>query len=110
LAKIAGALGLSVTDFNEARDLVEGRQTATVPLAAPAPTIIADVEPSKAEPPTPVATIQSAGPVIPCRRWLFASLDEFVANFMLTLKPDMSNGDHVVNTRDRISRAKDATQ
>lgn len=111
-AKIAGASELSATEFNEARDLVEGRQIAKLAAQMRVPSTGADAEASNppSEPAPPVTTVRLPEVLNPCRRRLFASLDEFVANFMLTLKPDMSNGDHFVNTRDRVIRAKDATQ
>src|SRR5438067_709224 len=47
LAKFAGASELSETDFNEARDLVEGRQIARTPTSAPSPIVVVDVERTK---------------------------------------------------------------
>jgi hypothetical protein len=112
LAKIAGASELSETDFIEARDLVEGRQHGLVISLAPLSSVAVKID--RPAPPSPqpatTATSQPALVTNPQRRWLLAALDEFVTYFMLTLKPDMSNGDHVVNTRDRIARARDAIQ
>ncbi len=101
LIKLAGGAELSNTDFEDAKALVLGQPTR-VP------------QPIHFQPPPPLAAPappQSSPPLgTPVRRWLHASLDEVISTVMKSLKPDMSNGDHVVNTRDRILRVREVQE
>jgi hypothetical protein len=110
LAKIGGAEALTETDFNEARELVEGRQfpQRSAIMAFPPSRIDVASEAKSADTEPAVAPVQPVISVGPPRRWLHSSLDEFIGTVKRSLKPDMSNGDHVVNTCDRVLRAREA--
>jgi hypothetical protein len=123
LLKAAGVTEITQTDFEEAKELLAGRprwssarrshdplveyREASSSGAATAPS---DVSPA------PVAELAAAvsapTPAAPehARRWLHASIDEFVATTRKKLKPDGSNGDYVFNLIDNICRAREAIE
>jgi len=107
LIKLSGRSSLSDTDFNEASDLALGH-AARRDLGLPE---LSRPEPAGAK---PFSTKYADGVDAPAgfvgRRWLHASIDEFVATIMRNLKPDGSNGDDILNTRDRILRAREAIE
>jgi hypothetical protein len=130
LIKLGGGSELTQTDFDDARDLVEGRprwSSAQSPddllprVEAPAVrhalalprqhrSALAVADPSAALPPTQAIRVE-ARPVSADgapRRWLYASMEAVVAHVRLTLKPDGSNDEHVYNTIDRMYRSRDA--
>jgi hypothetical protein len=101
LIKLSGGTHLSETDFEDAKALALGQPSHSpqplkfalpVPVAEPAPVLPVVVAPAGHAP----------------RRWLHASVDEFISYTMKSLDPAISNGDHIINTRDRIARAREA--
>ena len=100
--KAAGGTELLQTHFDEARDFVAGptpvlRQAAPVEaaVALPAPVI------------PPSVTSQMPAPAPTTGRSVYEAIDQFMGNLKRQMKPDSSNADHLLNTCDRIIRAKD---
>jgi hypothetical protein len=107
--KVAGGAKLSQADFDEVKDLVRGqiRQTVIADSPLEPPELLTQFQSPPNQPPTATA----ANPISmyrpdTSRRWLYATIDEFVATLMRQIKPDNSNADHMINSSDRITRAK----
>lgn len=116
LLKIQGQSHFSRTDFEEVKALVAGAPSRA-PL--PQPLVNRSEEQLEEHATRAVAVLDAPNTQITelitsesssARRWLFEALDEVVLTVRSQLRPDGSNGDHVLNTCERISRARDAAK
>ena len=101
LTKLSGGTHLSETDYEDAKAIALGQPIRSPqPISFPPPPPVAE--------PIPAPLMAAAPSSQPVRRWLHASIDEFISHMLKSLDPSMSNGDHIINTRDRVMRALEA--
>lgn len=121
LAKAGGQSELAVSDFEDVKALIAGQPRHEAARASVHEMVGAGSSREHATASMPASPAHlgpvpqelnhlgsRATPAPGSRRWLYASIDEFVSTTKRSLKPDGSNGDHVFNTCERILRARDA--
>src|SRR5262249_49791438 len=111
LLKIRGQAHFTRADFEEVKAIVDSApsriplQASKVEFVQP---VVSDAESSPASDLGPAKNLAAQTENVSSAHWMFAAIDEVVATIRKTLKPDGSNGDNVINTCERIQRARDA--
>lgn len=108
LAKVAGRTQLSASDLDEAKALLSGQPLwASAKQDVKSLVQIADQTAAAELPGSHNHAVQTTT-CLP--RWLFAAIEEFTSSIRPLIKPDLSNADHIINTIERINRARDAVK